>query len=85
MTHRLQIIHCGQPIILMFNPGVSPKTGCLNTVWTGEGCNLRWSFWQYSQTGPGGTFGVSSRGIDLNVFAGSAEELLALAGFPAAT
>jgi GH25 family lysozyme M1 (1,4-beta-N-acetylmuramidase) len=46
---------------------------------------LRWTFWQYSQTGPGGTFGVSSRGIDLNVFAGSAEELLALAGYPAAT
>ena len=67
------------------NPGVSPKTGCLNTVWTGDGCNLRWTFWQYSQTGPGGTFGVSSRGIDLNVFAGSAEELLALAGYPAAT
>ena len=61
------------------NPGVSPKVGCLNTVWTGDGCNLRWTFWQYSQTGPGGTFGVSSRGIDLNVFAGSAEELLALA------
>ena len=67
------------------NPGVSPKTGCLNTVWTGDGCNLRWTFWQYSQTGPGGTFGVSSRGIDLNVFAGSAEELLALTGYPAAT
>ena len=67
------------------NPGISPKVGCLNTVWTGEGCNLRWTFWQYSQTGPGGTFGVSSRGIDLNVFAGSAEELLALAGYPAAT
>jgi len=67
------------------NPGVSPKTGCLNTVWTGDGCNLRWTFWQYSQTGPGGTFGVSSRGIDLNVYAGSAEELLALAGYPAAT
>ena len=67
------------------NPGVSPKVGCLNTVWTGDGCNLRWTFWQYSQTGPGGTFGVSSRGIDLNVFAGSAEELLSLAGYPAAT
>jgi GH25 family lysozyme M1 (1,4-beta-N-acetylmuramidase) len=67
------------------NPGVSPKVGCLNTVWTGDGCNLRWTFWQYSQTGPGGNFGVSSRGIDLNVFAGSAEELLALAGYPAAT
>jgi GH25 family lysozyme M1 (1,4-beta-N-acetylmuramidase) len=67
------------------NPGVSPKVGCLNTVWTSDGCNLRWTFWQYSQTGPGKTFGVSSRGIDLNVFAGSAEELLALAGYPAAT
>jgi GH25 family lysozyme M1 (1,4-beta-N-acetylmuramidase)/5-hydroxyisourate hydrolase-like protein (transthyretin family) len=67
------------------NPGVSPKVGCINTVWTGDGCNLRWTFWQYSQTGPGKTFGVSSRGIDLNVFAGSAEELLALAGYPAAT
>ena len=66
------------------NPGISTKVGCLNTVWTGEGCNLRWTFWQYSQSGPGKTFGVSSRGIDLNVFAGSAEELLALAGYPAA-
>ena len=56
-------------------------------LWAGlvDGCNLRWTFWQYSQTGPGKTFGVSSRGIDLNVFAGSAEELLALAGYPAAT
>ena len=67
------------------NPGVSPKVGCLNTVWTSEGCNLRWAFWQYTQTGPGGKFGVSSSGIDLNVFAGTAEELLALAGYPAAT
>ena len=67
------------------NPGVSPKVGCINTIWTSDGCNLRWTFWQYSQTGPGGKFGVSSRGIDLNVFAGTAEELLALAGYPAAT
>lgn len=67
------------------NPGISSKVGCINTIWTGEGCNLRWSFWQYSQTGPGSKFGVESRNIDLNVFAGSAEELLALAGYPAAT
>jgi GH25 family lysozyme M1 (1,4-beta-N-acetylmuramidase)/5-hydroxyisourate hydrolase-like protein (transthyretin family) len=67
------------------NPGISPKVGCLNTVWTKEGCNLNWTFWQYSQTGPGGNFGVSSKYIDLNVFAGTAEELLALAGYPAAT
>jgi len=67
------------------NPGVSPKEGCINTVWTSDGCNLRWTFWQYSQTGPGREFGVASRGIDLNVFAGTAEELLALAGYPAAT
>jgi GH25 family lysozyme M1 (1,4-beta-N-acetylmuramidase)/5-hydroxyisourate hydrolase-like protein (transthyretin family) len=67
------------------NPGVSPKVGCINTVWTSDGCNLRWTFWQYSQTGPGRDFGVASRGIDLNVFAGTAEELLALAGYPAAT
>lgn len=65
------------------NPGISPKTGCINTVWTSDGCNLRWTFWQYSQTGPGKNFGVASRGIDLNVFAGTAEELLALAGYPA--
>ncbi len=67
------------------NPGVSPKVGCINTVWTSDGCNLRWTFWQYSQTGPGRDFGVASRGIDLNVFAGTAEELLALAGYPAVT
>mgnify|MGYP003335624441 CR=1 FL=1 len=67
------------------NPGISPKVGCLNTVWTKDGCNLSWTFWQYSQTGPGNNFGVSSRHIDLNVYAGTAEELLALAGFPAAT
>jgi GH25 family lysozyme M1 (1,4-beta-N-acetylmuramidase) len=54
-------------------------------VWTSDGCNLRWTFWQYSQTGPGNNFGVASRGIDMNVFAGTAEELLALAGYPAAT
>ena len=67
------------------NPGISPKVGCLNTVWTKDGCNLNWTFWQYSQTGPGSDFGVSSKYIDLNVFAGTAEELLALAGYPAAT
>lgn len=67
------------------NPGVSPKEGCINTVWTSDGCNLRWTFWQYSQTGPGNDFGVASRGIDLNVFAGTADELLALAGYPAGT
>ena len=67
------------------NPGISPKVGCINTVWTREGCTLPWTFWQYSQTGPGRDFGVSSRHIDLNVFSGTAEELLALAGYPAAT
>ena len=67
------------------NPGISPKVGCINTVWTKDGCNLPWTFWQYSQTGPGRDFGVSSKHIDLNVFSGTAEELLALAGYPAAT
>ena len=67
------------------NPGISPKVGCINTVWTKEGCVLPWVFWQYSQTGPGRDFGVSSKHIDLNVFSGTAEELLALAGYPAAT
>jgi len=64
------------------NPGLSPKVGCINTIWTKSGCNLNWSFWQYSQTGPGKTFGVSSKAIDLNIFAGSAEDLLSLAGYP---
>ncbi|NPA06136.1 MAG: SH3 domain-containing protein [Chloroflexi bacterium] len=40
----------------------------------------KWTFWQYSATGPGPQYGAQSKHIDLNVFNGSLEDLIQFAG-----
>ncbi|NPA26077.1 MAG: SH3 domain-containing protein, partial [Chloroflexi bacterium] len=40
----------------------------------------RWTFWQYSATGPGAQYGAKSKYIDLNVFNGSLEDLISFIG-----
>ena len=45
--------------------------------------NVPWSFWQHSATGDGLKFGAESKGIDLNWFNGTQEELDKLAGIEA--
>jgi lysozyme len=42
--------------------------------------NVPWSFWQYTPTGDGLKFGAESKGIDLNWFNGTQEELDKLSG-----
>jgi len=37
-----------------------------------------WTFWQYTNAGDGSKFGAESKGIDLNLFNGSIDELYAL-------
>ena len=41
-----------------------------------------WTFWQYTDFGPGARFGAQSSQIDLNLFNGSEEQLTELIGVP---
>ncbi len=63
------------------NPGATRARGCIPTVWTRGGCDLDWQFWQYTWTAPGQKYGIARGDLDLNVFRGSAEQLLSLAGY----
>ena len=63
------------------NPGATRARGCIPTVWTRGGCDLDWQFWQYTWTAPGQNYGIARGNLDLNVFRGSAEQLLSLAGY----
>ena len=56
------------------------KTLALSTA---EGAQKPWSFWQYSATGDGLKFGAESKGIDLNWFNGTQEDLDKLSGIEA--
>lgn len=57
----------------------------LRAPWSENGSRLRplpwrdWTFWQYTSSGDGPTFGASSKAIDLNRFNGSLEDLHTLA------
>jgi lysozyme len=63
------------------NPGATRARGCIPTVWTRGGCDLDWQIWQYTWTAPGQKYGIARGNLDLNVFRGSAEQLLKLAGY----
>ena len=39
-----------------------------------------WTFWQYTNVGDGPAFGAESKGIDVNLFNGSYEDLKKFAG-----
>ena len=55
------------------------KGGCSSNIWTDESCTMQWSFWQYSSGGNGRTYGIPSGQVDLDVFAGSAQDFINLA------
>ncbi|MGA0986336.1 MAG: lysozyme M1 (1,4-beta-N-acetylmuramidase), partial [Candidatus Nanopelagicales bacterium] len=61
--------------------GATRARGCIPTVWTRGGCDLDWQIWQYTWTAPGQNYGIASGKLDLNVYRGSAEQLLKLAGY----
>ncbi len=63
------------------NPGATRARGCIPTVWTRGGCDLDWQIWQYTWTAPGQNYGIASGKLDLNVYRGSAEQLLKFAGY----
>ena len=63
------------------NPASTPSGGCTRTVWSVSACELNWTFWQYTDRGNGPAYGIPRGGLDLNVFAFGANELLAMAGY----
>jgi lysozyme len=44
---------------------------------------LRWTFWQFTEKGPGEMYGTESFNVDVNRFDGSLNDLYAFAGLPA--
>lgn len=63
------------------NPASTPSGGCSRTLWSSSACDLNWTFWQYTDRGDGSAYGIPRGGLDLNVFAFSSNELLAMAGY----
>lgn len=63
------------------NPASTPSGGCIRTVWSVSACELNWTFWQYTDRGNGPAYGIPRGGLDLNVFAFGANELLSMAGY----
>ena len=54
------------------------KVGCYAHPWSNANCTAQWQFWQYSSCGIAGKYGVPGTRVDLNVFAGSTANFLAL-------
>ena len=52
------------------------KGGCSTNVWTSELCTLQWTFWQYTSGASGRTYGIPSGQVDLDLFAGRAQDFL---------
>lgn len=63
------------------NPASTPSGGCSRTLWSSSACDLNWTFWQYTDRANGPAYGIPRGGLDLNVFAFSSNELLAMAGY----
>lgn len=65
------------------NPGMSNNgTVCYTNPWTtNPGCVLDWTFWQYTSTANGPTYGIASGALDLNRLGKSINTLLSLASY----
>jgi lysozyme len=86
----------GHKPIIYTSSGFWNKYGDKNSYWTGFPLWLaqyvttakptiplpwtKWTFWQYSSTGKGATFGTESYNVDLNRFNGNLDNLEAFAG-----
>lgn len=58
-------------------PGVK-NVGCYSHSWTTSDCGTQWQIWQYTSCGIGAKYGVPTDRVDLDVFAGSSTDFLAL-------
>jgi len=63
------------------NPAAVSNGSCVRTIWSSSNCEINWTFWQYSDSGPGTNYGISRGGLDMNVFAFEPSNLLAMAGY----
>jgi hypothetical protein len=68
--------------VLTRTPGSKVGGGCFFTPWTTTSCGLNWTFWQYTSSGPAQNYGipVGQSRLDLNLFNGTGEQLMALTG-----
>jgi lysozyme len=68
--------------VLTRSPGSKVGGGCFFTPWTTTSCGLNWTFWQYTSDGPAQNYGipVGQSRLDLNLFNGASEQLMALTG-----
>ena len=52
--------------------------GCYAHAWSNANCTAQWQMWQYTSCGIAGKYGVPGSRVDLNVFAGTSRQFLAL-------
>ena len=66
--------------VLSRQPGQKLAGGCWATPWTTTNCQMTWTFWQYTSSGPAQNYGIPSgqSRLDLNLFNGTSEQLMAL-------
>jgi lysozyme len=60
-------------------PGIY-KDRCFRSPWSDANCYLSWTFWQYSSGGAGARYGLQTKAVDLDIFNGSSDQFLAIAG-----
>ena len=54
------------------------SVGCYAHAWSNANCTAQWQMWQYTSCGIAGKYGVPGNRVDLNVFAGTSRQFLAL-------
>lgn len=54
------------------------SVGCYAHAWSNANCTAQWQVWQYTSCGIAGKYGVPGGRVDLNVFAGTSRQFLAL-------
>ena len=65
------------PAISTVHPNAK-SVGCFAHSWSNANCTAQWQFWQYSSCGIAGKYGVPGNRVDLNLFAGTSKQFLAL-------
>ena len=65
-------------------PGIY-KDRCFRSPWSDASCYLSWTFWQYSSGGAGARYGLQTGAVDLDIFNGSNDQFLAIAGVISST
>lgn len=79
-TYPLWIATAGvDPAKPKIQPGIN-EGRCFQGPWSDANCYLNWTFWQYSSGGAGAQYGLQTGAVDLDIFNGSSNQLLAMAG-----